>query len=325
MKYAFVASAALGLFSGLATAQDFTLPPSYGDTSLRAGFSPDPFTVDLRSGGRISATAISDTGSPSAVRDRRCRGYIANAPDFSLHYTTGSGVLPLRIGAASGADTTLVINGPDGSWYCDDDSGDRLNPLIHFNDPLSGRYDIWVGTFGSTSLADARLFISELSRVSASSVGYGSSGHGASGPDWRLNPNYGSASLRGGFTPDPYRVHLQSGGVLRVNDTINDTGTIPATRDRLCRGYVAEAPDFRLDFSAGSLPLIISVGSSADTTLVINGPDGNWYCDDDGGAGTNPSIRWDRPMSGRYDIWIGTFGSASLRDATLVISELYSE
>ncbi|MFC4724801.1 hypothetical protein AB6B38_01870 [Glycocaulis abyssi] len=326
MKYAFAAAISLGLATSMAAAQDFTLSPSYGDTSLRAGFMPDPYTVDLQSGGPVRANTLNDTGSGNADRDRRCRGYIADAPDFSLQFSSGSGALPLRIGAASGSDTTLVINGPDGSWYCDDDSGNGLNPLIQFNNPSSGRYDIWVGTFGSASLADARLFISELGSVTASSVGYGSGGgSSASGPDWRLNPSYETVNLRGGFVPDPYTVDLQSGGPNRVRDTISDTGSGDARRDNRCSGHIADAPDVRLNFTPGSLPLIISVASSSDTTLVINAPDGRWYCDDDSGQGTNPSIRWDRPQSGQYDIWVGTWASTSLRDAVLHISELYTE
>lgn len=318
-----IAAVAIALPGGTALAQDFTLQPSYGETSLRAGFSPDPYTVDLQSGGPVRASSIRDNGSGSATRDGRCSGNIADAPDFSLNFTAGSGNLPLRIGSASGSDTTLVINGPDGSWYCDDDGGEGLNPLIQFNNPSSGRYDIWVGTFGSASLADARLFISELSSVTASSVGYGS-GSRASGPDLGSPPNYETVNLRGGFTPDPYRVSLQSGGPIRVNDTVSDNGS-NAARDRRCRGNIAEAPDVRLNFQPGGLPLIISVASNTDTTLVINGPDGRWYCDDDSGAGTNPSIRWDRPSAGQYDIWVGTYGSTSLRPAELSISELHSE
>ena len=31
---------------------------------------------------------------------------------------------------------------------------------------------------------------------------------------------------------------------------------------------------------------------SSDTTLVVNGPDGRWYCDDDGGNGSlNPALQ----------------------------------
>ncbi|KPP80819.1 MAG: hypothetical protein HLUCCA04_11670 [Oceanicaulis sp. HLUCCA04] len=298
---------ALALPGAAVLAQDYSLSPNYGDTSLRAGFSPDPYVISLQSGGPVN---VSQTIGGS------CRGYVSNAPDFSVNYSAGS-ALPFRIGVSADRDTTLVVNGPDGNWYCDDDGGEGLNPLLHFGSPMSGRYDIWVGTYASASNHSALLFISELSSVTADTVsmGDGYAGGVPSGPDWSLPATYETVSLNGGFTPDPYRVRLQSGGPVSASETVSSN----------CRGYIAEAPDVRLNFQPGSLPLILSVASDADTTLVINGPDGGWYCDDDGGVGTNPSIRWDQPMSGQYDIWVGTYGSQSLREAVLVISELYSE
>lgn len=77
-------------------------------------------------------------------------------------------------------------------------------------------------------------------------------------------------------------------------------------------------------FEAGQLLLIISVASSADTTLVINARNGDWYCNDDGGNGFNPSIEFPAPLTGNYEIWVGTFGAVSLAPAQLNISELYS-
>ncbi|MGP1275193.1 MAG: peptidase [Caulobacterales bacterium] len=306
MKASILVSAlALALPGAAALAQDYTLQPNYGTTTLNAGFSPDPIVVQLQSGGSVDA---------SSTLGGNCRGYITNAPDYSVTYNAGS-VFPFRIGVASDRDTTLVVNGPDGSWYCDDDGGEGLNPLLHFGSPMSGRYDVWVGTYGSTSNHNAQLFFTELDSVNADTVAYGGGGNYGGTPDWSLNPTYETVNLRGGFTPDPYRVRLQSGGPLSASDTASSN----------CRGYISEAPDVRLNFQPGSLPLIISVASSADTTLVINGPDGGWYCDDDSGVGTNPSIQWDRPMAGQYDIWVGTYGSTSLREAVLVISELYSE
>ncbi|QLC26736.1 peptidase S1 [Parasphingopyxis algicola] len=132
-------------------------------------------------------------------------------------------------------------------------------------------------------------------------------------PDFSLDPNYGTATLRSGFTPDPHRIRLQSGGSI-------DASVLGGS----CRGYVSPAPDYRVQYESGRLPLNISVQSSSDTTLVINGPDGEWYCDDDGGDGLNPSIRFDTPRSGQYDIWVGTYGSAQLESAILDVSELYS-
>ena len=46
---------------------------------------------------------------------------------------------------------------------------------------------------------------------------------------------------------------------------------------------------------------------------------------DGGTRGLNPSIRFETPQSGRYEIWVGTYGSATLRNARLHISELYSQ
>ncbi len=138
---------------------------------------------------------------------------------------------------------------------------------------------------------------------------------GASAQNYSLNPLYGTVNLSGGFTPDPYVIDVRSGGLINASQTLGGA----------CVGYIAEAPDVRLNFAAGALPLIISVNSSVDTTLVINAPDGRWYCNDDGGAGTNPSIGWAAPMSGQYDIWIGTWGSASTAAARLHISEVTSQ
>jgi hypothetical protein len=137
----------------------------------------------------------------------------------------------------------------------------------------------------------------------------------AAAQDFNADPNYGVVNLRAGFEPDPQVIGLRSGGQINAQSVSNS-----------CRGFISSAPDVRLVYTSGSLPLIISVRASADTTLVVNGPDGSWYCDDDGGnEGLNPSIRFNRPSSGRYEIWVGTYGNASLQPAELYISELTSQ
>jgi hypothetical protein len=124
----------------------------------------------------------------------------------------------------------------------------------------------------------------------------------------------GEVTLSSGFNNDPRVVNVVAGG------------TIDATRlGGQCRGVVAANPDYKVNYTAGSLPLIISVSSRADTTLVINGPDGRWYCDDDGGNGNNPSVRFNNPQSGRYDIFVGTYSAGTPQPARLHISELTSQ
>jgi hypothetical protein len=156
--------------------------------------------------------------------------------------------------------------------------------------------------------------MSPIARILAASAALIAATAGiASAQDYKAQATYGSANLTSGFQPDPHDVSVVSGGTVNVAQTLGNN----------CTGFVANAPDFDLTFTAGAAgyPLIISVTSTADTTLVINGPDGQWYCDDDSGEGNNPSVRFNAPASGLYDIWIGTYGGASNISSTLTISE----
>jgi hypothetical protein len=159
--------------------------------------------------------------------------------------------------------------------------------------------------------------MSVFARVLAAGVVFAAAAIGpAVAQDYHQNPTYGSVNLTSGFRPDPVVVNVQSGGNVNTAQSIGGS----------CTGYVATAPDYRVNYTPGSLPLIISVNSSADTTLVVNAPDGNWYCDDDGGnQGMNPAVRFNSPRAGQYDIWVGTYGSNSNAASQLNISELYSQ
>ncbi len=129
MKSLFLAaSVAAVALTGAASAQDYSLSPNFGTFELSAGFMPDPAELEIVAGGTIDAARIG------------CTGMITNAPDARLNWSGGT----LTIGASSDYDTTLVINAPDGEWYCVDDVN-GLDPAIRFNQ--SGQFDIWVGTF----------------------------------------------------------------------------------------------------------------------------------------------------------------------------------
>jgi hypothetical protein len=263
---------------------------TYGQVTLRSGFEPDPHSVTLTAGGTIEAGSVNSA----------CVGMIARRADFSLRYRD-AGELPLIFSASSEADSTLAIRAPDGRWYCDDDSGGGLNPQVRFDAPRNGRYQIWVGTFAEEP-APAVLHISEVDQR----------------PDFTLDPAYGTADLVSGFQPDPFTVGIQAGGELDASAM-----GLPG-----CMGWIARAPDYRVNWTAGSgtLPLVFSVAAEADTTLVINDAAGNWVCDDDGGNnGLNPAITFADPVSGQYDIWVGTYSEGSLQPSTLNVSELYAE
>ncbi len=128
-----------------------------------------------------------------------------------------------------------------------------------------------------------------------------------------LTANFGEIRLNSGFTPDPYRVSLTAGGSI---DAYADTH-LPGS----CVGAISNAPDFEVTYSAGGLPLVFRTLSSRDTTLIINGPDGRWYCDDDSYGDGDAEVRFNRPQSGVYDIWVGVYGGGTA-PATLVITEV---
>lgn len=264
---------------------------TFGQVQLRSGFTPDPHVTTVNAGGPIDVSTVSDN----------CRGFIAERPSFTLRYRRGE--LPLYVGVVSDEDTTLVVKGPNGQWMCDDDSGDDLNPVISWDNPRSGRYQIWVGRFGGADLIPAQLYISE--------VGGPANEVPADAPDFTLDPAYGVADLVSGFTPDPHSVAISAGGPYNAYQ-------LPE-----CVGFIATAPDYRVNFTAGDagLPLIFSVQSEADTTLVINDAEGNWVCNDDS-DGLNPAVRFDTPVSGQYDVWVGTYSEGTMEPSTLNVSEI---
>lgn len=129
--------------------------------------------------------------------------------------------------------------------------------------------------------------------------------------DYSLDPTFGTLNLSTGYVPDPAVIPLMAGGDIDAS-SLGDT----------CRGYIANPPDFRVNYEAGTdFPLIISALSDTDTTLVINAADGTWHCNDDTDE-LNPAVTFTSPMSGQYDIWVGVYGEAGLAPAGLYISEI---
>jgi hypothetical protein len=153
-NYLIAAAAMAGLcWAGSASAQNYDADPNYGEVTLSAGFTPDPSLTSLLAGGSVDA----------AGKNSSCSGFISDAPDLRLFWDgSGKGAPNLKISAMSNADTTLVVNGPDGRWYCDDDSGEDFNPMVELT-PRAGRYEIWVGTYSEGETKRAVLSISEVS------------------------------------------------------------------------------------------------------------------------------------------------------------------
>lgn len=121
-------------------AQNLDAEPLFGTVSLAAGFTDTPYTIEVSPGGDDETFQLGGD----------CYGYIRFAqPDFVLSYQAGQ--RPLGLFALSDLDITMVINDPAGNWHCNDDSPflSDTNSGIQFNDPLSGDYQVWLGSYDS--------------------------------------------------------------------------------------------------------------------------------------------------------------------------------
>jgi uncharacterized protein YraI len=122
---------------------------------------------------------------------------------------------------------------------------------------------------------------------------------------------FGSTALTSGFVPDPFTISLTAGGPANV-----------AYLGGGCSGFTTSAPSFSVNYTAGAFPLLrfYFVGAG-DTTMIINSPSGAYTCVDDSFGTLNPTIDFNSPATGRYDVWIGTFSSGGSVGGTLFVTE----
>ena len=139
------------------------------------------------------------------------------------------------------------------------------------------------------------------------------SGAAAACPTWQGNPHFGTVNLTEGFLPDPWNRSVTAGG----RNEISNCGVGGW-------GWVARRPDYRLQYrTSGSSALTFVIQSNVDTVLLVNGPSGRWYFDDDSGNDLGALLSIANAPAGQYDIWIGSYNRGSGIPATLQITELY--
>lgn len=133
---------------------------NYGSAVLDTGFLPDPHSVEVVSGpAGANSVDIANAGI-RPMNSGLCRGFATAQPDYIVHVNNPGQFLRFFVNAPG--DTTLVINDGQGNWWCSDDDGGNLNPLIEMNGPVGGQYDIWVGSYQAGANIPAILGISEL-------------------------------------------------------------------------------------------------------------------------------------------------------------------
>jgi len=225
-------------------------------------------------------------------------GHFTAAPSFSLSYDDLAMGRDLQFRVDGSCDTTMLVNSANGEWFFDDDT-DMMNPAVTLAGAVSGRYDIWVGTYGDASCA-ATLIAETLN-----SGGGGGQAGAPMCPDWSV----GGAPLNlavGQQAQQP----VQAGGPVNMFEASCE---IPA------HGYLSHAPNFTLYFeNMGQTSTIdISVTGECDQTLLMTTPTGEWMFNDDDND-LHPGIQMGDADSGRYDIWVGSFGQGGCASTLMI-------
>jgi hypothetical protein len=243
------------------------------EVTVSPGFMPDPMTVTSNGGGPTSG---------SAMFGSQCNGNYGGSPSQVVNVTAD---MPyLRFTAESETDLTIAVRGPRGVLCNDDTHG--FNPEVS-GAVAAGRYEVWVGTYSTTTPASFRLTMS-------------ASPHGAAGAVIPSGNTGAAVTLSPGFSPDPQILIGRSGGTVQASQY----GTTPTGP---CRGTIGAAPNHVFDVTAPMARFRFTVRSSVDTTLVVRGPSGALFCQDDS-DGFNPEIRADLGV-GRYEVFVGSYSS----------------
>ena len=306
-----------GMFALAQDGLDSSENPNYGTYEVE--FYPDPIITTMLSGGDV---VIGDLNLGTD-----CTGHGTSNPDFKVELSDDENHLRIFFATDQG-DTTLVVEQPNGDYICNDDAND-LNPLVEIVDAESGTYSIWVGSYGATDYIPGYLVVTTGDTMPGSLVSSllgsaTSSSTPASTPEapatetpvdeGDLNvsgqPTYGSSELEAGFSPDPLEVDMNSGGSV-------DVTTLGLGVD--CRGFVANNPDYQIEWSGSEELLRVFFASDGDTTLVVATPSGEFVCNDDF-DGLDPLVDIEDPEEGTYSVWIGTFGSNDSIPGTLFIT-----
>jgi hypothetical protein len=286
-------------FAGIDRSLNPNAEPMHGRVLIPAASGDDPIATSVTAGGPIS---VEDTRTNETTDDYQtyCPGYVGPNPTQIVYYQGGDG---FHVSMTADGDTTLSVAGPDGDWYCDDDSLGNADPAV-FVDGEAGDYRIYAGTFGndaSPEASAAQLFLSTQGPgPEPQSLLMQTNATPESGP-WILNSGEtASYDVRAGGVANPsyngYEGYCAGNFSDRANVGIDWQGS----------GLLSFTADSDVEFPTDM---------SADLTMAVYTPSGEWLCDDDGGEGFNPAIELPNAQTGNYLIFVGSFGNEVERGA----------
>ena len=143
----FTALALASLVSGVSDSA-LAQQSMFGNASLRSGFLPDPHSLNGQSGGNVDASGVNGG----------CNGFISPHPSHVVTLT--SAFRWMRIFVESQGDTTIMVQTPQNTVLCNDDTY-GLNPAVE-GGFQPGTYRIWVGSYSQSSAAPYTIRFTEI-------------------------------------------------------------------------------------------------------------------------------------------------------------------
>lgn len=138
-------------------------PAPAGRSASVPGSVPPGFTGTQQFAGRFGGAISASSKSPG------CAGHVTEQPNHQLYI---GGELPFAqlVVNANPHDTTLLLELPDGSFVCNDDTH-GLNPAIALAPMPEGTLRVWVGAYSSGTEGEYRMVLTTDRSVTADDVG----------------------------------------------------------------------------------------------------------------------------------------------------------
>jgi hypothetical protein len=243
----------------------------------------------LRGQTLASAEIVARQPADDLVPDMYCSGYVGgDAPDVTLLVEEPAEELSLY--AVSSVDLVIAVQDPNGVWMCNDDAS-GVNPAVTFSAPVAGEYQIYVGAFARNAEGAFAAFAADGepnwddAQIPATAT-----------LDVEADPAIARFAFGPQTRPDPRAVFDVPEATFDAFDLGND-----------CAGYIDPTrPDMVIQAQDGLPQLMIYMVADGDGTLVVVGPDGTLYCNDDF-EGLHPGVLIPEPAAGSYAVFAGTF------------------
>ncbi|MEK9586546.1 MAG: hypothetical protein VW039_10180, partial [Halieaceae bacterium] len=336
----------LCLLTPVTVAQNLVATPLYGTARLTAGFTDDPYPVEVLAGGQATVGHLGP----------ECVGFITDSQaDFILEYQAG--ISELGFFVTSEVDTTLIVNDPRGNWHCSDDN-EYVNDAgagINFFTPISGSYHVWVGTYNLADTgANALLTITGQDEQYWSSLNRGANVNtGQAKPARTQQPvEFGddrSAWSNDGECDDPrfsgagmaetlleedqFRDAtdcrtLYEQGLIRLMETGSESSLGRIERGSLSASDLARPGGafmdvFSFEGTQGETALLELRSSEFDTLLLVRSPSGDVFENDDyNGDSGRSMLTLTVEQTGLFQVEVSSFARQETGDYTLTIQQL---